>query len=55
MAEVMKWLAAFGAGAAATLLQYVQGASTANWWQALVVAALVRLCSWAVAKIPAGA
>jgi len=52
MSEVFKWVAALGAGAAATFLQFLQGVPSASWWQAMVIAALVRIVSWAVAKLP---
>ena len=53
--EVLKWAHGLGVGALVALLNYVQGAQGASWWQVVVLAVLVRAMGWIVAKLPAKA
>ena len=55
MKEVLKWAQGLGTGAVVALLNYVQGAQGANWWQVVVIAILVRVVGWVVSKLPAKA
>ena len=52
MKEILKWVHGLGAGALVALWHYLQGVPGANWWQVAVVAVLVRVMGWLVAKVP---
>jgi len=50
--ELLKWLQGVGVGVLFTLIQYFQNVPATSWWQIAVMAILVRLLGFIVAKLP---